>query len=150
MGIALNNADRTGQTDSTAAVRLSLQREPDVIVACQKGRSLAGELGFDSGDQVAISLAISEVTRNILNHAGSGVVTLRITRHASGGQAGLEVVATNHVSAVTDVKMALLDSYTTGDRPGLGLPAATRLMDEVEVQSCIGDGTTVTMRKWVR
>jgi serine/threonine-protein kinase RsbT len=32
----------------------------------------------------------------------------------------------------------------------LGLPGAKRLMDEFEVSSVVGGGTTVTMKKWRR
>ena len=49
-----------------------VERESDVVLACQKGRGLAARLGFGPGDQVAISIAISEVARNIIVHAGRG------------------------------------------------------------------------------
>jgi serine/threonine-protein kinase RsbT len=31
---------------------------------------------------------------------------------------------------------------------GLGLPGARRLMDEFEIRSAVGQGTTVIMKKW--
>jgi serine/threonine-protein kinase RsbT len=142
--------NRVGITTDRSDQRINVARETDIILACQKGRSLAGDLGFDAGDQVAISIAISEVTHNILDHAGSGIVTLRATRHASKEQAGLEVVASDQGPGIADVEMALLDGYTTGKGLGVGLPGARRLMDEIEVESRLGTGTTITMRKWVR
>ena len=33
---------------------------------------------------------------------------------------------------------------------GAGLPGAKRLMDEFEVDSVVGQGTTITMKKWRR
>jgi serine/threonine-protein kinase RsbT len=32
----------------------------------------------------------------------------------------------------------------------MGLPGARRLMDEFDLSSTVGSGTTVTMRKWTR
>ena len=50
---------------------------------------------------------------------------------------------------VLDVSLAMRDSYSTSQGLGLGLPGARRLMDEFEIESTPGAGTTVTMRKWV-
>ena len=33
---------------------------------------------------------------------------------------------------------------------GLGLPGVKRMMDEMEVESTVGKGTTVTARKWLQ
>jgi serine/threonine-protein kinase RsbT len=40
------------------------------------------------------------------------------------------------------------DSYSTGNGLGLGLPGSKRLMDDFEVESDVGRGTTVRMAKW--
>jgi anti-sigma regulatory factor (Ser/Thr protein kinase) len=46
------------------------------------------------------------------------------------------------------VERALQDGYSTYRGLGLGLPGARRLMDEFDVVSEVGTGTTVTMIKW--
>jgi hypothetical protein len=59
-------------------VRISIEREIDIIAARQAGRQLAGQLGFSSTDQTLIATAISEVARNILIYAVRGeIVSLR-------------------------------------------------------------------------
>jgi serine/threonine-protein kinase RsbT len=40
------------------------------------------------------------------------------------------------------------DGYSTSGSLGLGLPGSKRLMDEFDVASEVGKGTTVTMTKW--
>ena len=40
--------------------------------------------------------------------------------------------------------------FTSGKGLGMGLPGARRLMDEMEIDSVLGRGTTVVVRKWRR
>ena len=42
------------------------------------------------------------------------------------------------------------DGYSTARSLGVGLPGARRVMDEFELVSAPGKGTTVTMKKWLR
>ncbi|MGH2692273.1 MAG: ATP-binding protein, partial [Actinomycetota bacterium] len=49
-----------------------------------------------------------------------------------------------------DMARAMQDGYSTGGGLGMGLPGARRLMDDFEVRSDVGKGTTVKMTKWVR
>jgi serine/threonine-protein kinase RsbT len=41
------------------------------------------------------------------------------------------------------------DGYSTSNGLGLGLPGTRRLMDEFDIDSMVGRGTTVTVKKWV-
>jgi serine/threonine-protein kinase RsbT len=50
---------------------------------------------------------------------------------------------------IPDVSVVMRDGYSTRKGLGIGLPGARRLMDDFEIVSEIGKGTTVTMRKWV-
>ena len=59
------------------------------------------------------------------------------------------MVAVDEGPGIADVELALQDGFTTGQGMGLGLPGAKRLMDEFEVESIPGRGTTVSMRKWL-
>ena len=51
---------------------------------------------------------------------------------------------------IPDVKKAMQDGYSTSGRLGLGLPGVRRLMDELEIRTNAGEGTTVTVKKWNR
>lgn len=122
--------------------------EPDVVMARQRGRELAAELGFSSTDQTLIATAISEIARNVVAYAGRGLVILsRIERQ---GRYGIMIVATDEGPGIADTAMAMRDGYSTRNRLGMGLPGARRLVDELELVSSAGVGTTVTLRKWLR
>ena len=118
----------------------------DIVAARHEGRSLASSLGFSSSELTVIATAISEVARNIVEHAGQGEIWLSLCQQDS--RLGVCVVACDKGPGIPDVEKALRDGYSTHKGLGLGLPGARRLMDEFEIVSQIGGGTTVTMRKW--
>ena len=127
---------------------IPIAADVDVVTARQRGRDLAAEAGFSSGDQTVIAAAISEIARNILNYAKRGEVALSIV--TNGDRQGVVVVARDQGPGIRDVSRALEDGYSTSGGLGLGLPGARRLMDDFEVVSDTGKGTTVTMKKWRR
>src|SRR6266700_4933025 len=127
---------------------IAIASDVDVVSARQRGRELAAEAGFSSGDQTVIAAAISEIARNILNYAKRGEVALSIV--TNGDRQGVVVVARDQGPGIRDVARALEDGYSTSGGLGLGLPGARRLMDDFDVSSTVGKGTTVTMKKWRR
>jgi serine/threonine-protein kinase RsbT len=127
---------------------VAIEHEADVVKARQKGRELAAELGFSSTEQTLIATAISEIARNIVTYAGRGSIAFsRIERQ---GRAGILIVATDQGPGIADKALAMRDGYSTGNSLGVGLPGARRLVDELELESAIGVGTTVTLRKWLQ
>jgi serine/threonine-protein kinase RsbT len=120
----------------------------DVVTARQQARSIAADAGFSSGDQTVIAAAISEIARNILMYAKRGEVTLKVI--TNGDRQGIVVIARDQGPGIPDVPRALQDGYSTSGGLGLGLPGARRLMDEFDIASGVGKGTTVTMKKWRR
>jgi serine/threonine-protein kinase RsbT len=126
---------------------IAIQHEMDIVSARQKGRELAVHLGFSSTDQTLIALAISEIARNILSYARCGKVTLR--RLDEGGRRGVSIIACDDGPGIADTELAMRDGYSTGNSLGVGLPGAKRVMDDFELVSKLGEGTTVTMRKWL-
>jgi serine/threonine-protein kinase RsbT len=129
-------------------IRVPIGAEYDIVAARQHGRAIATEVGFSASSQTLIATAISEIARNILTYAGRGEVVL--TRLDNNGRQGVEVIATDTGPGIADVEQAMQDGFSTGRGLGLGLPGARRLMDEFDIRSTPGQGTTVTMRKWVR
>ena len=118
------------------------------MIARQQGRALAHQAGFNGSELTVIPTAISEVARNIVEHATSGEIILRIV--SDPPHPGLVVVARDDGPGIPDISLALQDGYSTGKGLGLGLPGSRRLMDEFEIFSKVGVGTTVTMKKWIR
>ena len=100
-----------------------------------------------STDQTLLATAISEIARNITTYAERGEVLLELVRDP-GGRRGVKVIARDRGPGIADLERALTDGYTTGGGLGLGLPGARRLVDEFDVQSALGEGTTVTLVKW--
>ena len=129
--------------------RIAIESDADVVTARQRARELAADLELSSTDQTLLATAISEVARNITTYATRGEVRLRIIRD-NGGRQGIEVVAQDDGPGIDDIGRAMQDGYTTGGGLGLGLPGARRLVDEFDVQSDVGQGTTVTLVKWGR
>jgi serine/threonine-protein kinase RsbT len=129
-------------SERSVAVRI----DADIVAARQAGRSLAAELGFGSAEITLIATAISEVARNILNYAKEGEIAFNTVEQQ--GRRGLQIVARDQGPGISDVNAALRDGYSTGKGLGLGLPGARRMMDEFDVQSVVGRGTTITMMKW--
>lgn len=128
--------------------RVKVGSEQDIIAARQRGRELAEQGGFSGSDLTLIATAISEVARNIVEYAGRGEIVLRL--FANGDDQGIVVVASDQGPGIPDIDEAMLDGYSSSRSLGLGLPGARRLMDEFEIVSSVGEGTTVTMRKWIR
>jgi serine/threonine-protein kinase RsbT len=133
---------------SFEVVVVPIERDSDIVTARQKGRELASAMGFSSTDQTMIALAISEIARNIVTYAKHGTVTL--SPRVEGLTPGVLVVALDAGPGIPDIALAMRDGYSTGNSLGVGLPGAKRVMDEFEVVSAPGQGTTITMRKWRR
>jgi len=119
----------------------------DIVTARQQGRSLAMELGFEGAEVTLVAAAISEVARNIVNHAVQGEVILSGIHESS--RLGIQVVARDEGPGISDIEQAMQYGYSSGKGMGVGLPGAKWLMDEFDIKSQLGKGTRVTMRKWV-
>jgi serine/threonine-protein kinase RsbT len=88
------------------------------------------------------------VCRNIITYAKSGQLTLQ--RIARGMQLGIEIIAADQGPGIQNVEQAMADGFSTSRSFGMGLPGSKRIMDEFELETASGQGTTITMRKWVR
>ena len=132
----------------TDTVRIEIQSDADIILVRQHARVLAKELGFTSSDLTLIATALSELARNIVEYAAKGEIIL--TQNNQGAHKGLTIIARDNGPGINDIARAMQDGYSTGKGLGLGLPGPKRLMDEFEISSALGQGTTVKATKWVR
>jgi serine/threonine-protein kinase RsbT len=130
----------------SGVAQIAIRADVDIISARQRGRALAAELGFNKGELALIATAISELARNILTYAGEGEVVLE--QEEQNGRRGIVVIARDAGPGIGDVELALQDGYSTSRSLGIGLPGVRRLMDEFELSSTPGAGTTVTTKKW--
>ena len=127
-------------------VRVPIDSDSDMVPARAQGRALATKLGFSRTDATLIATAISEIARNIVVHVGNGEILLEPMYE--DGRYGLLVVAHDAGPGIADIEAALDHGFASGKGLGLGLPGARRLMDEFQITSEPGKGTTVTMKKW--
>ena len=125
---------------------LALVRDQDVVLARQAIRSAARELSFSIVDQTKIVTAGSELARNTVVHGGGG--TLLLEPVAENGRRGLRLTFSDSGPGIKDTKLAMKDGWTTGTGLGMGLPGAKRLVNEFELVSKPGVGTTVIITRW--
>ena len=128
--------------------RVQIDDESDILKARQTARAMAADLGFDPTSQTLIATAISELARNILKYAHSGEILLRPA--ARNGAQGITIIAADQGPGISDTALAMTDGFSTGQGLGLGLPGTKRLMDDFDLVSEVGQGTTVTATRWAR
>jgi serine/threonine-protein kinase RsbT len=125
---------------------LLLVREQDVVLARQAIRSAARQLGFTIVDQTKLVTAASELARNAVVHGGGGTMVWETV--AENGRQGLRLTFNDSGPGIEDTRLAMKDGWTTGTGLGMGLPGAKRLVNEFELVSKPGVGTTVTITRW--
>lgn len=118
-----------------------------VFAVRQRARELAIGLGLPAAGVEAVTIAVSELASNIVDHARAGVMTIRTVRERE--RLSLVAIARDDGPGIADVAWALRDGCSTGNGLGCGLSAVKRLMDEFHIHSVIGEGTVITVRKWV-
>jgi serine/threonine-protein kinase RsbT len=128
-------------------IRVPVGRDADGVHARHVGREAAIGVGFSTTEATLVATAISEVARNIVKFATHGAVM--VTPVTEGTRRGIVVVARDAGPGIADVDQAMKDGFSTYHGLGLGLPGARRLMDGLSVESTPGEGTTVTMEKWL-
>jgi serine/threonine-protein kinase RsbT len=127
-------------------IRVSVKTDADLVIARAEGRAMAERLGFRRPDPTLIATAISELARNLVMHVGHGEIVMRPI--VEDRRYGVLVIVRDEGQGIADVDAALRLGHASRGGLGLGLPGARRLMDEFEIESRPGKGTTVTMRKW--
>jgi signal transduction histidine kinase len=127
-----------------------VRREADIVKVRERVRRLAREMGFDPTTQIKITTAVSELTRNIYEYARSGAITLSLaTRGATA--AGLQMTARDDGPGIDEAKLRSIvrGTYRSASGLGVGLIGTRRLMDEFDIQSKPGEGTRVSVVKWL-
>lgn len=128
--------------------RVPILSEADIVTARQTVREIARNLRFTPGDLTLMATAVSEVARNIVIYANSGEIFVKLLDQEA--RRGVLMVARDQGPGIADVELAMTDGYSTGRSLGLGLPGARRLVDDFKIESALGKGTTVEMKKWER
>ena len=112
---------------------VEINAEEDIVAARSAGREMARQVGFGAANQTRLATAISELARNVVRYAGSGVCV--ISDDTNGEAIVLRVVVEDHGPGIADIEKAMGDGFSTGKSLGAGLPGTRRLVQEMEIQS---------------
>jgi serine/threonine-protein kinase RsbT len=128
---------------------LPIQSGDDVVRVRQQVRIIAAKNGLSLVDQTKLVTAASELARNTLVHGGGGIARVEVVK-SPNGRTGVKLHFTDEGSGIADVDLALRGGWSSGSGLGLGLSGSRRLVDEFELDSRPGAGTTVVVVKWSR
>ncbi|MFC8172487.1 anti-sigma regulatory factor [Streptomyces sp. NPDC057242] len=134
--------------DEASREEVEIRSSGDVVKARQAVRVLAQQAGLSLVNQTKLVTAASELGRNTLIYGGGGTAHAVIVRDVA--RVGVWVSFSDTGPGIPDIEQALTDGWTSGSGMGLGLSGARRLVDEFELDSAPGAGTTVTVLKWAR
>lgn len=132
--------------DDLLCEEVALLSESDIVTVRQTVREAATRLGFGVTDVARITTAASELARNVFLYAGTGLVRCRTVNRYD--HVGIELVVEDHGPGIADLDRAMTPGHSSGNGLGLGLPGTKRLMDEMEIETEVGKGTKITLKKW--
>jgi anti-sigma regulatory factor (Ser/Thr protein kinase) len=93
--------------------------------------SAAQRLGLDETQTGELALLATEVSRNVLVHAGGGEIVVIGSKH--GNNALGRILAMDRGPGIPDVPRAMADGYSTSGTPGGGLGAMKRIASGLEI-----------------
>ncbi|MBA3935883.1 MAG: ATP-binding protein [Planctomycetes bacterium] len=125
---------------------LEIRTEHDVVLARQRARQIAEGLGLDHQNQIKLGTAVSEIVRNAFRYAGGGRTTYALDDQTPSS---LVIEVTDHGPGIADLAAVLEGRYRSTTGLGLGLIGVRRLMEVCDIVSTPGEGTRVTMRKYI-
>ncbi|GLY99929.1 ATP-binding protein [Actinoplanes sp. NBRC 103695] len=128
--------------------RITVASDQDVVRVRQLVRTAAVAAKLSLVDQTKLVTAASELARNTLVYGGGG--TVELISVDNGRRKGIRIVFADEGPGIADLDLALTDGYTTGGGLGLGLSGARRLVDEFDIDTKVGEGTSITVTKWCR
>jgi len=121
-------------------------KEQDVVPLRNRVKEYGVRAGMSILNQTKLITATSELLRNLLKYGGGGRVIIESV--SNGRDNGVRVTFIDNGPGIADISLAMKDGYSTGKSMGLGLPGTKRLVNEFDIKSELGNGTTVTITKW--
>jgi serine/threonine-protein kinase RsbT len=125
---------------------MKIEKEQDVVPFRNRVKEYAVKIGMSVVNQTKLITAASELVRNMLKYANGGNTIIEVI--SEGRNSGIRLIFQDKGPGIVDVAQAMKDGFSTGRSLGLGLPGAKRLVNEFEIKSSEGEGTTVSIIKW--
>jgi serine/threonine-protein kinase RsbT len=131
---------------TTNKEEIPIIKEQDVVPLRNRVKDYGVKVGMSILNQTKLITATSELVRNLLKYGGGGRVI--VEQVSNGRDNGVRVTFIDNGPGIQDVQLAMKDGYSTGKSLGLGLPGTKRLVNEFDIQTELGKGTTVMIIKW--
>ena len=126
--------------------QMLIVKEQDVVPFRNRVKEYAVKMGMGLVNQTKLITAASELVRNMLRYANGGGVTIEVV--SRGRDSGIRLTFEDKGPGIPNIDNAMKDGFSTGKSLGLGLPGTKRLVNEFDIKSVVGEGTTVTVLKW--
>lgn len=123
-----------------------IQQDQDVVPFRNRVKEYAVKIKMGLVNQTKLITAASELVRNMLKYGRGGSVLIEVV--SKGRDTGVRLVFVDQGPGIPDIALAMKDGYSTGKSLGLGLPGTKRLVNEFNIKSEVGVGTTVSVIKW--
>ena len=115
-------------------------------------KKLLREMGFSPDTIRRVSVAMYEGEINMVIHADGGDADVNVFDDS------VEVILADKGPGIPDVDLAMQEGFSTakdnirslGFGAGMGLPNMKRYSDELSISTVVGEGTTVTMKFYVK
>src|SRR3954468_21262376 len=130
--------------DNQRITTVEIATEQDVVLARQRARQIAASVGFDLQEQTRIATAVSEIARNAFEYGRGGHVDFDLRQD---GRPALVIHVEDMGPGIRDLDAVLDGRYKSRTGMGLGLVGARRLMEDFEIRSTPGRGTSVMLAK---
>ncbi|HEY0784071.1 MAG TPA: ATP-binding protein [Thermoanaerobaculia bacterium] len=136
--------DPAGDGQSETVRKLAIEAEQDIASARLEAWSEAVRIGLSKFASVKVATAVSELARNIVFYASAGTIELSSRRDAKGTE--LRIVARDHGPGIEPQKLETIFAGTYKSERGLGkgLVAVQKLVDDFQIETRPGQGTTVS------
>lgn len=125
--------------DSTIFSSYRIQERSFIAFIKRELHNIAAQAGFSESKVGAIDIVVSELTSNMVKHAGSGELLYRFSKERSIPV--LEILALDSGPGMKDVVHAMKDGVSTTKTLGQGLGAMNRLSDIFQIYSMPSWGT---------
>jgi serine/threonine-protein kinase RsbT len=125
---------------------MKIEKEQDVVPFRNRVKEYAVKIGMSLVNQTKLITAASELVRNMLKYGGGGITVIEVI--SQGRDSGIRLTFSDKGPGIKDIPLAMKDGYSSGKSLGIGLPGTKRLVNEFEIKSALGEGTTVSIIKW--
>lgn len=131
---------------SENCLRIPLETEKDAGLARDEARSVGAAMGFNELAQSEIALGVSEICQNAIRHAGGGKATITTLNQ----DRILRIIIEDKGNGIPNISKAMQEGYSTIPTSlGIGMDVAKRTMDKFKISTTVGEGTSITLEKYL-